>query len=69
MMLLLPDDKLEDAKHKVAAMCKKKKTTLRALQSLIGTLAFACKAVAPGRTFLRRLHDLTTNAKKPNHLI
>ena len=39
--------------------------SLRDLQSLIGSLSFVCKAVSPGRAFLRRLIDLTCGVKKP----
>ena len=39
--------------------------TLRDLQSVIGSLSFVCKAVSPGRAFLRRLIDLTCGIKKP----
>ena len=69
MSLLLPEDKLATARRKLDAMCRKKKTSLRELQSLIGTLGFACKAIVPGRTFLRRLHDLTAGGSKPHHSI
>lgn len=57
--LRLPFDKLEQARTLVRAMSCRKKTRLRALQSLLGTLNFACRAVVPGRAFLRRLFDLT----------
>lgn len=39
------------------------------LQSIIGSLAHACKVVKPGRTFLRQLIDLLVVAKKPYHHI
>ena len=34
---------------------------------MIGTLNFACRVVAPGRAFLRRLIDLTVGLTRPNH--
>ena len=37
------------------------------LQSLIGLLNFACSVVTPGRTFLRRLIDLTIGLKRQTH--
>lgn len=41
--------------------------TLLEVQSLIGLLNFACNVVHPGRTFLRRLTDLTIGLSKPYH--
>lgn len=43
--------------------------TLKELQSLIGLLNFACLVVVPGRTFLRRLIDLTCGISQPHHQI
>ena len=48
---------------------KRKKVTLKELQSLIGCLNFACSIVVPGRAFLRRLIDLTIGIKHANHFI
>ena len=39
------------------------------LQSLIGTLQFACKAVVPGRTYLQRMIDLTRGVRNCFHHI
>lgn len=39
------------------------------MQSLIGKLSFIAKVVRPGRTFLRRLIDLTTTVKLQHHHI
>ena len=39
------------------------------MQSLIGSLNFACRAIAPGRAFLRRLIDLTKGKTRANHRI
>lgn len=41
-----------------------KKVTLRQLQSLLGKLNFACRAVVPGRAFCRWLIDATVGVKK-----
>jgi hypothetical protein len=65
----LPPDKLSDALEKINTMSRRKKVTLRELQSLIGTLNFATKVVIPGRAFLRRLIDLTVGYLRPNHHI
>ena len=62
----LPRDKLDDALNLVTRFASRKKVTLRELQSLIGTLNFACKVIVPGRPFLRRLIDLTIGINWPN---
>ena len=69
MSLSLPQDKLRDAKEKVGSLLNKKKATLEQLQSLLGNLNFACRAISPGRAFLRRLYDLTKNIHKKSHHI
>jgi hypothetical protein len=47
----------------------KKSATLQELQSLIGTLNFACKVIAPGRAFLKRIINLIRGVSKPhNHI-
>jgi hypothetical protein len=43
--------------------------TLQELQSLIGTLNFACKVIVPGRAFLQRIINLTRGVSKPHHHI
>ena len=71
MEVRLPEDKLSDLKACVqdTILKKGKKITLRELQSLIGKLNFACRAVAPGRAFLRRLIDATIGLRLPHHRI
>ena len=63
----LPQDKIERIRD---ALCKwecRKSSTLKELQSLIGTLNFACKVVPPGRPFLQRMIALTKGLTKPHH--
>ena len=69
MQARLPQDKLTNAITLVRSFSRRKRVTLRELQSLIGTLNFACKVVTPGRPFLRRLIDLTIGISKPNYHI
>ena len=59
MLMRLPDEKLERIKHMLHELRFRTKVTLRQLQSLIGVLNFSCTVVPPGRTFLRRLIDMT----------
>jgi hypothetical protein len=63
----LPQDKLTNLQQEIRSFQGKNSVTLKALQSLIGKLNFACKVVPPGRTFLRRLIDLTIGLQKPYH--
>ena len=48
----LPLDKVERIQASLASFESRKSCTLKELQSLIGTLNFACKVVPPGRPFL-----------------
>ena len=50
---------------KIETALRSAKITLKNLQSLIGSLSFVCRAVPPGRAFLRRLIDLSKGLKKP----
>jgi hypothetical protein len=61
----LPTDKIERLKELFGQFENRRSCTLKQLQSLIGTLNFACKVVPPGRPFLQRMIDLTRNVKKP----
>ena len=65
----LPDDKLQKCIFLVTDFVGRKKVTLCEMQSLIGTLNFACSVVVPGRAFLRRLIDLTRGITKAHHYI
>ncbi|XP_033736378.1 uncharacterized protein LOC117324568 [Pecten maximus] len=67
MEIRLPQDKLVKLRAELLAMSNRKKVTLHQLQSLIGLLNFACSVVVPGRTFLRRLIDLTMGLTNPQH--
>ena len=55
----LPLDKLTRTKEALHKWSHKKSATLKDLQSLIGTLQFACRVVVPGRAFLQRIISLT----------
>jgi hypothetical protein len=69
MELRLPPDKLADLKQRGADMYRRRKVTLQELQSLLGSLNFACRAIVPGRPFRRRLIDLTAGIQRPHHFI
>ena len=65
----VPGDKLASLQAQLREAAARNKITLRQLQSLIGSLNFVCKAVAPGRAFLRRLIDLTRGIRLPHHRV
>ncbi len=65
----LPQEKLDKCRQYIASILHKNKVTLRQLQSVIGLLNFACRVVAPGRAFLRRLINLTLGINQPYHHI
>ena len=65
----LPSEKLVRIRTLLEAWKKKKAATKKELQSLIGLLSHTCKAVRAGRSFLRRLIDLSTRAEKQSRLL
>jgi hypothetical protein len=65
----LPHDKVLRCTSTLSDYLKRKKVTLRELQSLIGQLNFASSVVLPGCAFLRRLIDLTIGIKRPQLFI
>ena len=69
MTCRLPDKKNRKINSKLLVFKRKQKVTLRELQSLIGLLNFATAVVVPGRTFLRRLYDLTIGISRPHFKI
>ena len=69
MRIRLPDDKLADLKETLPKWRYRKKCKKVELLSLIGTLSFATKVIRPGRTFLRRLIDLSTTVTELHHHI
>ena len=59
MEIRLPDEKLSRIKQMIYSWRSKKSCTKRTLLSLIGNLQHASSVVRPGRTFLRRMIDLS----------
>ena len=62
----IPQSKLQELRLLIVAILKKKKCTLKEVQSIIGSLNFACRAIAPGRAFLRRLICSIKGINKPH---
>ena len=61
----VPADKLAAITKKISTALGQSFMSLRDLQSLVGSLSFICRAVSPGRAFLRRLIDLTIGLRRP----
>lgn len=69
MTMRLPKAKLKELEQKILATIHCKKVTLVNMQSLLGLMNFACRVIAPGRAFCRRLINSTIGIKKPHHKI
>ena len=69
MELRLPSEQLQKLQLQLDHILHKDKITLLQLQSLLGSLNFACRVVRPGRAFLRRLYDVSTLVKRQHHKI
>jgi hypothetical protein len=67
--LTLPPKKLIELCQLVKTWTKKRRATKLELQQFIGKLNWACRVVRGGRTFLRRLQDLTCKVLESNHHI
>jgi hypothetical protein len=67
MIVRLPSSKIQAILITLNAMLHKDRCTLKEMQSLIGALNFACKAILPGRPFCRRLINAICGLTKPHH--
>ena len=65
----LPEDKVTHFTEELAKWSFKKHAKLVEIQSLVGSLAFACKFIPPGRVFLQRIINLMCGLKKQHHRI
>ena len=69
MSISIPEDRYNEIMTMLPTWLHKKTCTKKQLLSLIGKLSFVCKVIRPGRTFLRRLIDLSTTVQKLHHHI
>ena len=69
MTMKLPPMKLAELKQLALHWLHRQVSTKRELLSLIGHLAFASKVVPPGRSFVRRMIDLSTTRKHLNDFV
>lgn len=65
----LPPDKIEKCCTLLEKFLSLKTCSLCDMQSLIGTLNFACSVIKPGRAFLRRLISLTCHLSESQKFI
>lgn len=69
MIFRLPGDKLERLQALLRLVLASRKVTLLQLQSLLGSLVFACRVMPMGRIFSRRLSLATRGVVSPGHRI
>ena len=69
MEIRLPPEKLAHLRKELTTWKTRKACKKRDLLSLIGLLSHACKVVRSGRSFLRRLIDLSTVPKHLEHFV
>ena len=65
----LPKEKLERLKREIAWWRNREKCTKKELLSLIGQLQHACCVVKAGRSFLRRMIDLSSSVRELHYSI
>ena len=67
MVVRIPFAKVSEITERINTILSQEKVTLKAMQSLIGVLNFACRAIVPGRPFCRRLINSICGLTKPYH--
>ena len=68
--ICIPKEKLDRAIEMISKLLlrRSKKAKVLEFQKLCGYLNFLCRAIVPGRVFLRRLYSVTANSQlKPHH--
>ena len=66
-VLTLPNSKLTELRLLIVSWLKKKRASKKELLSLAGKLNWACRVILGGRTFLRRVIDLSMPLRAKNH--
>ena len=69
LTISLPREKLERLCAMIRDWETKKSCTKRELLSLIGYLQHACRVIKPGRSFLRRMIDLSAGVRALHHRV
>jgi hypothetical protein len=65
----LPPEKIEKCRSYLHIYLTRDRCTLKDMQSLVGTLNFACTVVQPGRAFLRRMINLSCKVAEHQEFI
>ena len=65
----LPEDKIKKSRPLLQSFYKRRKVTLRELQSLLGFLNFNCSVIVPGCPFLHCMINLTVGVHRAHHCI
>lgn len=69
MVVKLPQDKLRELRGTLKKWRGMKSCRRRDLESIVGSLNHACKAVRPGRAFKRRLQDLLSTVERDDRRV
>ena len=69
MVTRLREEKVAKIVNLLLNFSRRRKVTLRELQSLLGLLNYATGCIVPGRTFISRLYDLTIGIACPHYKI
>ncbi|XP_053390337.1 uncharacterized protein LOC123546117 [Mercenaria mercenaria] len=67
MVVRIPITKILEVVQKIKDILAQPKSTLKKVQSLIGSLNFCCRAIIAGRPFIRRLINSICGLTKPYH--
>ena len=68
-VISIPREKIVSYKEHAQSLINKDFTTLREIRSMVGQLGFVTNVIQGGKTFLRRLHDLTKRKHNNNQII
>lgn len=66
--IAIPQDKVNKAVDLIEEILSSKKVKVIQIQSIAGTLNFMCKAIVPGRAFVRRLYYKIAGLKQHHHV-
>lgn len=69
MTVKIPLEKIQEVVIKIKDILSHQKSTLKKVQSLIGSLNFCCRAIVIGRPFSRRLINSICGLSKPHYHI
>ena len=69
LQIRLSENKLAELLVLIRQWMGKKSSTKRELESLVGKLGHAARVVPPGKTFMRRMFELMSTARKPHHRV